>query len=84
MNEEEPGNLLCNHVMISEEDEEIEEDLELGLAANEQDREGIWYFDSGCSRHMTGNDDLLTNLVQTTVKRVMFGTGKKVRVQLNI
>ena len=39
MHEEEPGNLLCNHAMISEEDEEIEEDLELGLAANEHGKE---------------------------------------------
>ena len=30
---------------------------------------------------MTENDDLLTNLVQTTGKRVMIGNGKKVRVQ---
>ncbi|KAI5444798.1 hypothetical protein KIW84_013178 [Lathyrus oleraceus] len=36
-----------------------------------------WYFDSGCSRHMTGNQDLLTDLHQHTISHVTFGDGAK-------
>ncbi|KAI5390825.1 hypothetical protein KIW84_075927 [Lathyrus oleraceus] len=36
-----------------------------------------WYFDSGCSRHMTGNKDLLTGLHHHAISYVTFGDGAK-------
>ncbi|KAI5396719.1 hypothetical protein KIW84_062808 [Lathyrus oleraceus] len=36
-----------------------------------------WYFDSGCSRHMTGNKDLLTGLHPHAISYVTFGDGAK-------
>ncbi|KAG9444874.1 hypothetical protein H6P81_016214 [Aristolochia fimbriata] len=37
----------------------------------------VWYFDSGCSRHMTGNSDLLSNISYTESGQVTFGDGGK-------
>ncbi|XP_012834159.1 PREDICTED: uncharacterized protein LOC105955000 [Erythranthe guttata] len=36
-----------------------------------------WYFDSGCSRHMTGVKEFLKNYQQITGGAVTFGNGKK-------
>jgi hypothetical protein len=36
-----------------------------------------WYFDSGCSRHMTGNKNLLTGLHPHATSYVTFGDGAK-------
>lgn len=35
----------------------------------------IWYFDSGCSRHMTGNKEFLVNIRQMQGGDVTFGNG---------
>ncbi|KAG9451351.1 hypothetical protein H6P81_011316 [Aristolochia fimbriata] len=37
----------------------------------------VWYFDSGCSRHMTGKSDLLNNISYTESGQVTFGDGGK-------
>ncbi|KAG9453436.1 hypothetical protein H6P81_006340 [Aristolochia fimbriata] len=37
----------------------------------------IWYFDSGCSRHMTGNAKNLTNIHRDDGGQVTFGDGAK-------
>ena len=34
-----------------------------------------WYFDSGCSRHMTSNKSFFTNLTQFNEGNVTFGDG---------
>ncbi|CAM8940784.1 unnamed protein product [Rhodiola kirilowii] len=39
-----------------------------------------WYFDSGCSRHMTGNPDFLTQVEKLKGKSVIFGDGIEGRV----
>ncbi|KAI5395352.1 hypothetical protein KIW84_061806 [Lathyrus oleraceus] len=36
-----------------------------------------WYFDSGCSRHMTGNIDLIIDLHPHVISYVTFGDGAK-------
>ena len=41
---------------------------------------GEWFLDSGCSRHMTGNSLLLTNLKTTKGQPVIFGGGAKGQV----
>ncbi|KAI5401540.1 hypothetical protein KIW84_066132 [Lathyrus oleraceus] len=46
--------------------------IPLKISAKEE-----WYFDSGCSRHMTGNQDLLTDLHHHTISHVTFGDGAK-------
>ncbi|KAG9446265.1 hypothetical protein H6P81_012393 [Aristolochia fimbriata] len=39
--------------------------------------DGIWYFDSGCSRHMTRNAKNLTNIHREDGGQVTFGDGAK-------
>jgi len=41
----------------------------------------IWYFDSGCSRHMIGEKYFFDNLKSSNTGNVIFGDGSKGRVQ---
>ncbi|XP_073030787.1 uncharacterized protein [Primulina eburnea] len=41
---------------------------------------GIWYFDSGCSRHMTGSKDHLIDFVELRSGHVTYGGGAKGRI----
>ena len=47
------------------------------LSAQESD---VWYLDSGCSRHMTGNKALFTYLEDYNGGNVRFGDGGKAKV----
>ena len=47
------------------------------LSAQESD---VWYVDSGCSWHMTGNKALFTHLEDYNGGRVRFGDGGKAKV----
>ena len=38
---------------------------------------GSWYFDSGCSRHMTGDKNVLTDYVNLKGGKVTYGGGAK-------
>ena len=37
----------------------------------------LWYFDNGCSRHMTGNKTLFKTLFEGKIGTVTFGDGSK-------
>ena len=37
----------------------------------------MWYLDSGCSRHMTGNKSLLNDIKKVTAGSVTFGDSSK-------
>ena len=39
-----------------------------------------WYFDSGCSQHMTENKNILTNLQSSHQDNVIFGDGARGRI----
>ena len=39
---------------------------------------GIWFLDSGCSNHMTGNKDLFSNLDTNIQSEVKLGNDNKV------
>ncbi|XP_073024323.1 uncharacterized protein [Primulina eburnea] len=41
---------------------------------------GIWYFDSGCSRHMTGSKDHLIDYVELRNGHVTYGGGAKGKI----
>ncbi|XP_073139048.1 uncharacterized protein [Henckelia pumila] len=38
-----------------------------------------WYLDNGCSRHMTGNKDLLSKIIQYKWPKIIFGDNSKGR-----
>ena len=37
----------------------------------------LWYLDSGCSKHMTGNKGLFKTLIERKIGTVTFGDGSK-------
>jgi hypothetical protein len=41
----------------------------------------IWYFDSGCSRHMTGEKLFLKNISSSNLENVVYGDGRRGRIQ---
>lgn len=49
--------------------------------SNEGGKFDEWYVDSGCSRHMTGNQDILAEIYHMKGGRVTFGDGKKGKIQ---
>ncbi|CAM8914236.1 unnamed protein product [Rhodiola kirilowii] len=52
----------------------------VSYSSTDKEDEESWYFDSGCSRHMTGVQENLTNLRPIDGHHVTFGDGKKARV----
>ena len=52
------------------------------LACNvAQEKESdIWYLDSGCSNHMSGNMKMLSNLDESVKSEVTLGTDSKVSI----
>lgn len=54
--------MYCNMALISEESTTCNAEVN-------------WFFDSGCSQHMTGNEQLLRSLEFSSSRRVMLGDG---------
>ncbi|CAM8904112.1 unnamed protein product [Rhodiola kirilowii] len=52
----------------------------VSYSSTDKEDEESWFFDSGCSRHMTGVRENLTNLRQIDGHHVTFGDGKRARV----
>ncbi|XP_073152552.1 uncharacterized protein [Henckelia pumila] len=50
---------------------------EIGIKKKEEES---WYLDSGCSRHMTGNDKLLSELVEFNGPIITFGNNSKGKI----
>ncbi|KFK43706.1 hypothetical protein AALP_AA1G162500 [Arabis alpina] len=53
----------------------------MAILSEEQEDSGPWYFDSGCSRHMTGTMSNLQTLDTTNEGKVTFGDGSHGAVQ---
>lgn len=47
----------------------------MARVSDDTDSDEPWYFDSGCSRHMTGNDDNLNEVSKVKGGKVTFGDG---------
>ncbi|XP_051149296.1 uncharacterized protein LOC127264013 [Andrographis paniculata] len=50
------------------------------LSSQESTRADRWYFDSGCSRHMTNQKGILKNFVEDRSGEVIFGDGAKGKI----
>ncbi|GAU24655.1 hypothetical protein TSUD_322630 [Trifolium subterraneum] len=64
-------------------DEEQTENKVTGLIAHTSFRASSkedWYFDSGCSRHMTGDDRFLVDIKSYSTSYVIFGDGAKGKI----
>lgn len=50
-------------------------------AENSNQTDTLWYFDSGCSKHMTGNQDYIENLEHIKGGKVTFGDGGQGKIR---
>ncbi|KAJ0754762.1 putative RNA-directed DNA polymerase [Helianthus annuus] len=73
-NEEEEGQLF---MAIQDE----EEHHALMTAKDHVSPPHIWFLDSGCSNHMTGQQSLFKNIDKTSTVAVCMGTGKRINVE---
>jgi len=53
----------------------------MALVTKERERTGPWYFDSGCSRHMTRTRDYLEDIKEIKGGKVTFGDGGRGDIQ---
>uniref|UniRef100_A0A803Q6Q1 Retrovirus-related Pol polyprotein from transposon TNT 1-94-like beta-barrel domain-containing protein n=1 Tax=Cannabis sativa TaxID=3483 RepID=A0A803Q6Q1_CANSA len=67
-------NSLTSTVDLTKKDDEKPD---IPATVNEPDSSEQWYFDNGCSRHMTGNKKLLVNYKEEKEGAVKFGDGNK-------
>ncbi|TYK05805.1 Peptidase aspartic, catalytic [Cucumis melo var. makuwa] len=57
-----------------------EENCKVALTSVKSPNSSDWYFDSGCSRHMTGNVDFFSDLSECKVGSVVFGDEGKGKI----
>lgn len=67
----------AHYAEINDEDEML---LMAQADLNEGKREGIWFLDSGCSNHMSGNKEWFTQLDETFKHSVKLGNDSKLMV----
>ena len=66
---------------IEEVPEQAAESSSSSASTSENQDKGIWYMDSGCSRHMTGNESVLTDYHEEKGPSVTFGGNGKVQTR---
>ena len=64
---------LC--FMANKEEETLDE-----VCLKTQHKEGVWYLDSGCSRHMTGDKTMFSTITPKDGGYVTFGDDKKGKI----
>lgn len=74
-------NLLCNLTRIQEEPVLISNVAYTCTEHNNQD-DLPWYFDSGCLRHMTGNQDHIEKLDMSRVEELLLVMEGKVKFEV--
>ncbi|XP_075521538.1 uncharacterized protein LOC142554748 [Primulina tabacum] len=60
--------------LMAKEDQESTDEM---ATKKKELEESIWFMDSGCSRHMTGNKDLLSEIVNYKGPTITFGDNSK-------
>ena len=72
--------LVCNLVQVQV-DTEIVSNVAYTSAEEASQAQLPWYFDSGCSKHMTGNEDYLEKLELIRGGKVTFGDGGQGKIR---
>ena len=79
--DEEPQ-LVCNLSQIELEDNPINDANSLvAYMSSEVSKQVHWYFHSGCSRHMTGEQQIVTSYNEISGGKVTFGDGGKGKIR---
>ncbi|XP_019176598.1 PREDICTED: uncharacterized protein LOC109171920 [Ipomoea nil] len=55
----------------------VRKDQNVAYTSKTSKEQNVWYFDSGCSRHMTGNPENLENIQYKNKGHITFGDGGK-------
>lgn len=71
----------ANYTVESENEEESEDQLFLACNAVIENKKDVWYLDSGCSNHMTGDKELFISLDNNVKSDVTLGNDNKVSVE---
>ncbi|WZZ78931.1 hypothetical protein YC2023_099503 [Brassica napus] len=72
--------LVCNFVRVQV-DTEIVSNVAYTSAEEASQSQLPWYFDSGCSKHMTGNEDYIEKLELIRGGKVTFGDGGQGKIR---
>ncbi|KAG7540628.1 Zinc finger CCHC-type [Arabidopsis thaliana x Arabidopsis arenosa] len=75
--------LTCNVtiVQLDESDKDEEFTAKVAYTSTDGTANNPWYFDSGCSRHMTGDSSVLPTFTEEASEKVTFGDGGKGRIR---
>ncbi|KAG7547174.1 Zinc finger CCHC-type [Arabidopsis suecica] len=81
--ESEEIDLTCNVtiVQLDESDEDKDFTAKVAYTSTDGTASNPWYFDSGCSRHMTGDSDVLSTFTEEASGKVTFGDGGNGRIR---
>lgn len=74
-------NHVSNNESVTEDSEVQEECAKVAYTLDESGKSYDWYFDSGCSRHMHGNHEILAEFSPMKGGKVTFEDGKQGRIQ---
>ncbi|KAG7544170.1 Zinc finger CCHC-type [Arabidopsis thaliana x Arabidopsis arenosa] len=83
VSESEEISLTCNVTIVQLDESDEDEDFTAKVAYTSTDgtAKNPWYFDSGCSRHMTGDSSVLSTFTEEASGKVTFGDGGKGRIR---
>ncbi|KAG7537091.1 Zinc finger CCHC-type superfamily [Arabidopsis suecica] len=75
--------LTCNVtiVQLDESDKDEEFTAKVAYTSTDGTANNPWYFDSGCSRHMTGDSSVLSTFTEEASGKVTFGDSGKGRIR---
>ncbi|KAG7599123.1 Zinc finger CCHC-type superfamily [Arabidopsis suecica] len=83
VSESEEISLTCNVTIVQLDESDEDEDFTAKVAYTSTDgtAKNPWYFDSGCSRHMTGDSSVLSTFTEEASGKVTFGDGGKGNIE---
>ena len=66
---------------FAKEEVKNQKDVILACSIAQDKRDDVWFLDSGCSNHMTGNIAMFANLDENVMSEVTTGTDSKISVK---
>ena len=70
----------ANFIKREETESEKKENVFIIFNVQEESNKDVWYLDSGCSNHMSGNKEIFSSIDESMKFEVRMGNNNKVRV----